>query len=34
MSLLLCRMEPVVHPFEVPELGVRFSLAGVRLYHK
>ena len=23
MSLLLCRMEPVVHPFEVPELGVR-----------
>ena len=23
MSLLLCRMEPVQHPFEVPELGVR-----------
>ena len=23
MSLLLCRMEPVAHPFEVPELGVR-----------
>ncbi|MDO5416118.1 MAG: hypothetical protein Q4F29_02865 [Lachnospiraceae bacterium] len=23
MSLLLCRMEPVRHPFEVPELGVR-----------
>lgn len=23
MSLLLCRLEPVRHPFEVPELGVR-----------
>lgn len=23
MSLLLCRLEPVRHPFEVPELGIR-----------
>ena len=23
MSLILCRMEPVKHPFEVPELGVK-----------
>lgn len=23
MSLILCRMEPVRHPFEIPELGIR-----------